>query len=174
MITVEATLSIDRAAEDVFAYVADPANEPAWHLEVTEAEVTSPAPLGRRSEFRWLLTLTTGALVETAVRVCGFEPARLLELHAEGGGVRQAITWVFEHDNGTTRCTRSVALEAGVSPNQERNMRPLLEAHNQLSLERLKAVLEAKAGPEARDVVQGSDVSALLTKATTAMASSPQ
>ena len=43
---VEASAEIDATPDDVFAFLADPANLPSWQTGIVSAERTSPDPIG--------------------------------------------------------------------------------------------------------------------------------
>ena len=69
MADVEQTITILRPVEDVFAVIANPANDHRWSSAVIEAGITTPGPtgvgttahyvsriLGRRLEYDWVIT----------------------------------------------------------------------------------------------------------------------
>lgn len=150
MITAEAAVRINRCAEEVFAAVAegDAGNEARWHLDAVDAgtDALSGRPTGPEGGV-WDVFSSLGAGHGApgdgrGTRITALRAGRLLELEASAGAVRQAICYQFEEDGGATRCRRAVALEAGLSPGEERAVRPRLEAANQARLEVLKAALE--------------------------------
>ena len=46
MATFENTVTIRRAVEDVFAFLADFENIPTWNYAIVETKKTSPGPVG--------------------------------------------------------------------------------------------------------------------------------
>jgi uncharacterized membrane protein len=52
MVQFENSNTIDRPVEDVFAYVADVANDPAWHTDVVEGRKVSDGPIGTGSRLQ--------------------------------------------------------------------------------------------------------------------------
>lgn len=51
MIDVARSITINRPVAEVFAYVSDVSNEPAWHTDVLEARQTSEGPIGIGTTF---------------------------------------------------------------------------------------------------------------------------
>ncbi|HEY8202444.1 MAG TPA: SRPBCC family protein [Actinomycetota bacterium] len=50
--TFENTVTIERPAEDVFAFLADFENVPTWNYAVAETTKTSPGPVGVGTIYR--------------------------------------------------------------------------------------------------------------------------
>lgn len=48
---IENQAAIARPAEEVFAFVADPRNDPKWHTDVLEVHRTDDGPVGAGSRF---------------------------------------------------------------------------------------------------------------------------
>lgn len=164
MITAEAAVRINRCADEVFAAVAegDAADEARWHLDAVDAGAgaLSGRPAGPEAGVWDVFSSLAdghGALGDgEGARITALRPGRLLELEANAGAVRQAICYQFEEDGGATRCRRAVALEAGLSPGEERAVRHRLEAANQARLEALKAALEGGPPRAAAAATAGS------------------
>ncbi len=51
MIDVARSITINRPVAEVFAYVSEVSNEPAWHTDVLEARQTSAGPIGIGTTF---------------------------------------------------------------------------------------------------------------------------
>jgi carbon monoxide dehydrogenase subunit G len=80
----ELTIEIARTPEDVFAYLADVSNLPAWQSGVSSAELVGGAeskPGARMIESRNLL----GMELRTTLEISEYEPPRVLALHALDG-----------------------------------------------------------------------------------------
>lgn len=143
MITTQAEVSINRPVGAVFAFIADPRNDPKWQPDVVDATCEGDKQVAVGATFRWVLTYNGGPLIETVAKVTGFEPNRLVEIEAHGGGLKQAITYLLDGDDSSTRFRRGLALEAGLSPIRERTLRPLIASRNRQYVEKLKVVVES-------------------------------
>lgn len=51
MVTFDSGVTIKRPPEEVFAFVAEPMNEPEWHQDVVEVKRTSDGSIGAGSTF---------------------------------------------------------------------------------------------------------------------------
>lgn len=142
MITTQAEVTINRPVGAVFAFIADPRNDSRWQPDVVDASCEGDN-LVFGATLRWVLAYNGGPLIETVARVTGFEPNRLVEIEARGGGLKQAITYLLDGDDASTWFRRSVALEAGLSPIRERTLRPLIATGNRQYVEKLKVVVES-------------------------------
>jgi len=59
MATFQNTVTIRRAIDDVFAFLADFENLPTWNYAIVETKKTSPGPVGVGTTFRVLLPITS-------------------------------------------------------------------------------------------------------------------
>jgi uncharacterized protein YndB with AHSA1/START domain len=74
---VEGDITIERAAEEVFDFVADERNEPQYNPRMTHAEKISPGPIGVGTRFRSVMT-GTGPAVEMTIEYTAYDrPNRL-------------------------------------------------------------------------------------------------
>jgi uncharacterized protein YndB with AHSA1/START domain len=100
----EASITIGRPIEEVFAVVSEPANDHRWSSAVIEAGFTTPGPagvgsiahygnrfLGRRIDYDW--------------RIVEFEPNRRFVAKSIGAPVPTRATLTFEPAKGGTRFT---------------------------------------------------------------------
>ena len=55
MVTFDSAVTIKRQPQEVFAFVADPMNEPTWHRDVVTVKRTSDGPIGAGSTFVWTM-----------------------------------------------------------------------------------------------------------------------
>ena len=108
MVTVDSTVTIERAPADVFAFVSDPGNDPRWHHNILEARRTSDGPLGVGSTYEWDASFLGRRKVD--VEVTRYEPDRLAETRLESGWMKATVTYVLEPADGGTRLTRRVAI----------------------------------------------------------------
>ena len=111
MITIESTEWIDRPVEHVFAFVSDVRNDPQWHTDVLEAEFDTAKPLTTGTTFRVRFKPFMG-LSEGTGTVTAYEPPRRVVLTNQMGKFQPVITITVEPDDGGSRITRLVKMEA--------------------------------------------------------------
>ena len=118
MQTFENTVTIQRPAEEVFAFLADFENIPKWNYAIDETHKTSAGPVGVGTRYRQTRSVP-GRSVE-GFEVTVFEPARRLAMHGQIGPFRATISYELEARAGAdtasqqrgTRCLPGHA-EAG-------------------------------------------------------------
>jgi uncharacterized protein YndB with AHSA1/START domain len=106
MISMEHSVVIDRPVEEVFAFVADQANEPKWHKDVLEAHPQQPLEPG--ATVKWLVRFM--GKNNYVVEVTAFEPHRRIELTTRQGPLKPTLTHTFEPTDGATRYQRHVQI----------------------------------------------------------------
>lgn len=106
MISMEHSVVIDRPVEQVFAFVADQANEPKWHQDVLEAHPERPLEMG--ASVTWLIRFM--GKNSYVVEVTAFDPPRRIELTTREGPLKPVLTHTFEPANGATRYQRHVQI----------------------------------------------------------------
>jgi len=111
MVDIANSITINRPAGEVFAYVTDLSNEPAWHTDLLEARKTSEGPVGIGTRYQVRFKPFMGNS-EGTNEVIGFEPNRLQVVRGEVGPMRPTVTYLVEPANGGTRFTRRLQLEA--------------------------------------------------------------
>jgi carbon monoxide dehydrogenase subunit G len=145
MIDVARSITINRPVAEVFAYVSDVSNEPAWHTDVLEARLTSAGPIGIGTTFKIRVKPSMG-VSEGVTEVIGFEPNRWQVMRGEMGRMRPTITDLFEPADGGTKFTRRIQIEAsGLMGLMLPLMRPMTEKIHTGFLANLKRVLEQEA-----------------------------
>lgn len=143
MISSEATARIERPADETFAFVTDPANEPRWHTDVVEARALDATPLGVGSRALWIMSFM--GRKEQVMTVTRLEPPTLIEMHGQAiMGLTPTITYGCEPDGDATRFTRRIQMAAaGVG----KLFTPMLKAggaaRNERFVRNLKEVLES-------------------------------
>lgn len=142
VIRVSARTTIRRPVDEVFAYVADVTNDPAWHTDVREARSRDGGPPGLGSVFdvrtRPFLGRSTGS-----VEIVGFEPPRLLELSAELSGMRAILGYRLEEVEGGTALTRQVDMgPPGVMRLLQPVLRLVISRGNARFVDNLRRTLE--------------------------------
>ena len=136
---------IEKPVEEVFAFAANPQNDPLWSSAVAEARQISEGPLGLGTTFDQVLRLL-GRRLEIAFEVTGFEPNTLLEIGRFSGRLRSAVgRRRFEAVPAGTRVTFSGEGTSGLFFNL---LEPLVAAaakrQARTGLASLKDVLEAQ------------------------------
>lgn len=146
MIAAEATATIHRPVDEVFAYIAEPRNAPRWDGSVIEARADSPGPLRR------------GSVVDVVVRSFGrhsvrfevveFEIGRRIRMRAVAASIPflPEVTYLFGPADGSTVFTRRVEIRPrgllrALGPILARSVRTGNAGH----VTAIKSVLEASA-----------------------------
>jgi hypothetical protein len=84
MISIESSAVIGRPVDDVWAFVADPHNEPTWHTDILdirpEAEPSGQLPSRWDLGSRWLVTVQFMGRKQHVVEITGLEPNRRVEI----------------------------------------------------------------------------------------------
>ncbi|MBW3663738.1 MAG: SRPBCC family protein [Actinobacteria bacterium] len=106
MIDQQHTVRIGRTVDDVFAFVAEPTNEPSWHHDVVDVHTAQSGPLRLGARLDWKVKFL--GTKDYQVEVTGFEPNHLIEITTLEGPVKPVVTHLFERDGDATRYTRRV------------------------------------------------------------------
>ena len=139
----ELEVSIARPVAEVFAYVTDVRNLPAWQESALEAEWEGDGPVAIGSRIREKRTFL-GRTAESELEVTGYAPDRRFDVEALTGPIRFRIRHSFEEIGGKTLLRVRAEAETGgmlrlagpmVARQAERQFRS--------DLERLKDVLES-------------------------------
>lgn len=139
---VQNTVHIARPAAEVFAFVADPTTAPKWNKLVLKASV-SETPVRMGTSFH-----TTGKLmgrtIELDGRVIEHQPNTRFATRSEKP-YPFTIAWSFEPEGGGTRVVRTGDLQTtGLLKLLSPITRRIASRTDQASLERMKALLEAR------------------------------
>jgi uncharacterized protein YndB with AHSA1/START domain len=146
MIETTQTITIDRPIDEVFAYVTDTANDPAWHTDILEARKTSEGPTGIGTTWHVRFKPVMG-VSEGDVEVVNFEPNRKEVQEGVMGPMQPTLTYLFEPADGGTRFTRRVEIRtSGMMRLMEPLMRLMTPGRNARFLANLKEVLEERSG----------------------------
>jgi carbon monoxide dehydrogenase subunit G len=129
----ELTIEIERTPEDVFSYLTDVSNLPAWQTGVRSAELRD----GRIEESRSLL----GRELNTTLEVVESEEPRLFTLRALDGPVRFTVRHELEPADDGTRLT--VTAEGDVPGFAAGLLARGAERQFRKDFERLKRILES-------------------------------
>ena len=145
MIDRSDSITINRPVDVVFAYVADTANDPAWHTDILEARMTSDGPIGTGTKWHQRIKPFMG-VSETTAEVVTFEPPRREVMRGVAGPMQPTLTYLCEPADGGTTFTRRIQIEAsGFMGLMLPLMRPMIGKRNAGFVANLKRVLEQEA-----------------------------
>lgn len=142
MITITIRTEIDLPADEVFAYVADFSNNPAWQSGVEAADWTSPPPIQAGSTFDQTVRFRN---IVTSYEITAFQPGHsITTVSGKGATIPTTVTRTVM-PVGENRCRVTVDLTA--QPRLIRRLiKPLLRKMIRDSVEtdyrRLKRLLE--------------------------------
>jgi len=142
VITSRESIHVDRGPADVYRYVADLRNEPAWHEDIASVPTdTPPEPeVGRTVHitFKPFMGRTEGTF--TALEV---EPGSRIVYRAELAGLRPIITYTVEADGTGARFTRGVQMQPkGFGALMTPMMAIMVPRRNRLFVANLQRALE--------------------------------
>ncbi len=144
-ISVTSSIDIARPAREVFDYVADFENNPAWQRGMKSARFTSEPPLGVGSTYDQVASFL-GKEIVTSFEVTAFEPGSSVTITSTSGTFPIEVTRTVEA-TGEGTC-RASALVNGNPGGLFKLAGPLLRKMVQGSVRKdwanLKALLEAR------------------------------
>lgn len=85
MIDFTIEIEIDRPVAEVFAYVSDPKNLPAWQTNTVSVAQVDDGPLGLGTRLREVHRGPGGKEIQSLVEISEFEPDRVFALHMVEG-----------------------------------------------------------------------------------------
>ena len=94
MATFENTVTIQRPAEEVFAFLADFENIPKWNYAIEETRKASAGPVGVGTRYRQIRSVPSRSAEGFEVTV--FEPARRLGIDGQIGPFAARISYLLE------------------------------------------------------------------------------
>ena len=101
MIAFQTSIDIERPVEDVFAYVSDPRNLPAWNSAVQAMRPTSPSTKGTGQTFSMQRQLPTGPATNQ-LEVIAREPPGEFAMRTTTGPTPFLYRYKFAGQNGET------------------------------------------------------------------------
>ena len=143
MITAESSAEINRRPEEVFAFVTDASNDPAWHTDILEASRLSDAPIGVGSRFRWVMKFM--GRKEAEIEIVAFDPPSSAQARMVKGPVHPTITYRCEPARSGTRFSRRIDYEPeGMYRLMAPMMASMIRKRNGQFVENLRRVLEQR------------------------------
>lgn len=134
--------TIARRVDEVFAFLADAENDPAWRESVLDITRVSGSGVGTR--YRQGVKGPGGRRIDADVEIVAYEPSTLIGFRATSGPVRPTGRYELDPvDDRSTRVRFTLHAELGglkllLAPMVKRSMASEVGA-----LEKLKRVLEA-------------------------------
>jgi uncharacterized membrane protein len=145
MIHIEHSIIINRPLDEVFAYVAEPANDAAWNEPIVSTELLTPGVVGVGCRFRHTVRFV-GQQFATTGEVIDYEPNVRACVRAVGGPLDSTGCRLFEAVEGGTRLTvRLDGTARGVLRFGEAIAAKAAQRQLEQDLGRLKHLLEARA-----------------------------
>ena len=143
MVTSSESVEIERVPADVFRYIADLRNEPAWHVDIVSVPADTPAQpeVGRvvQVKFKPFMGKTDGTF--TALEV---QPGSRIVYRADFAGLQPVITYRVEPAGSGSRFTRAVQMQPrGFAKLMTPMMKMMVPKRNRLFVQNLKRALEA-------------------------------
>ena len=108
MQSFENTVTIQRPAEEIFAYLADFENIPKWNYAIEDTSKVSAGPVGVGTRYRQTRSVPSRSTEE--FEVTAFEPARRLAIRGQIGPFQAEISYELEAKAGATRLVNHVEL----------------------------------------------------------------
>jgi uncharacterized protein YndB with AHSA1/START domain len=109
MATFQNTVTIARPAGEVFAFLADFGNIPAWNYAIARTVQTSPGPARVGATYRQTRTIPRNG--EEGFEVTEFTPPGRLAIKGQIGPFSASSSYLLEPAAGGTRLTNHVELE---------------------------------------------------------------
>lgn len=135
---------VDCPRESVAAYASDPANAPAWYVNIASAEWLTPPPLaiGTRVAF---VARFLGRPLSYTYEIVDYEPGRRLVMRTSEGPFPMETTYEWsDHPQGARMTLRNRGMPVGFSKLIAPFMALAVRSANRKDLAELKAVLEAE------------------------------
>jgi carbon monoxide dehydrogenase subunit G len=142
-VRAELSIEVARTPDDVFAYLTDVSNLPAWQSGVHTAQIEdggAPRVGARIRESRHML----GRELDTTLEITEFDAPRLFSLRALDSPVPFIVRHELEPSGGGTRLTVTGVGDAGMLPGFAAGiMARRAEKQFRKDFERLKKLLES-------------------------------
>ncbi|MEM7445069.1 MAG: SRPBCC family protein [Pseudomonadota bacterium] len=143
-VDVSTEIDIERPCEDVFAFIADPDNAPAWYVNIKSVEwvTTPPAALGSRVAF---VAQFLGRRLAYTYEFVEFVPGEKLVMRTAQGPFPMETSYILTPTNsGGTRMTlRNRGTPSGFSTLVAPFMAKAMRRANRKDLSALKELLES-------------------------------
>jgi hypothetical protein len=146
MVDVLTEIVIDRPRGEVAAFAADPANAPAWYVNIRSVEWQGEpgVRVGARAAF---VAQFMGRRLAYVYELVEYDPGRRLVMRTADGPFPMETTyeWSDAGENATRMTLRNRGEPAGFSALLQPLMAKAMRSANRKDLAKLKALLEARA-----------------------------
>jgi uncharacterized protein YndB with AHSA1/START domain len=144
MMTTEGRESIARPATDVFAFVADPRNDPRWHTDVLEARLIEGATVDKGSTFE-IKTKPFMGVSGGIVTVKEYDPPSRIVFDVRMGKLEPTTTFTVVLEGQGCLVSRRIDMEPqGLMRVMAPFMGGMMRKRNAMFLANLKRVLESE------------------------------
>ncbi len=146
MVTIDHSIDIQRPVEAVFAYVADPRNDPQWQGAIKEVRLTPDGPPRVGTKVKLVVSFL-GVRLEPTNEITAWEPNRSFSYMGRAAPSTAEATYRFEAVGTGTRLSATLQVEPGglfqvAEPLFASQAKRQLEA----DFQHLKGLLEAQQG----------------------------
>lgn len=142
MIDFTNVIRIDKAPEEVYAYLSDLEHTPEWNWAISETSKTTPGPARVGTRYRQTRTVPRSATEE--LEIVALEPDSHIELEGTLAQFEARISYRLDERSGRTHVTNHVTLEApGALRLAEPLLAPRIENAVASNLKDLKTILES-------------------------------
>jgi uncharacterized protein YndB with AHSA1/START domain len=97
------TVTIARPAAEVFAFIADGANNPKWRSDRLQVKQITPGPIGVGTVFEQKQDGPMGRRIAADYEITEYEPSARLSFRVAAGPARPEGHYTFESVGGSTR-----------------------------------------------------------------------
>jgi uncharacterized membrane protein len=148
-VDVRTDIVIDLPCAEVYDYVADPTNVPAWYLNIEAVEWLTPPPAAVGSRMSFVATLLGRKLAHT-YEVTELVPGERMVMRTCEGAFPMETTYTLQplEDDRTRLCLRNAGEPSGFSRMASPLMTAAMRRANGKDLAKLKRVLEGSPEPE--------------------------
>lgn len=144
MVTIEASVDINRPIEEVFAYVSDPTKQAEWSSMTLEATLEGSGPVGVGSRVR-AIGKVLGRRLESTAEITQYDAPRKFAMRSVSGRGHLDLERQLESiGEGTRYRSKLVGESGGVFKLADPIVTALLKRTVETDLQTLKALLEAK------------------------------
>lgn len=109
MITFDNTISVDRPAADIYAYLRNVENTPEWNWAITETTKATQGPIAVGTRYRQVRTVPYPA-TET-LEITALDPNRQVEIQGTLAALPARLNYDLIEVDGGTRIVNTVNLE---------------------------------------------------------------
>jgi carbon monoxide dehydrogenase subunit G len=145
-LTTEASASVARKPEDVFAFLGDVRNEPSWHTDVLEATLASGSTDAVGCVYEIKVKPVMGITGGT-VKLARYSPPNTIVYEVDMGKMQPTTTFTVRPEGAGSRVSRKVEMEPrGMMKLMAPMMGGMFRKRNQMFVANLKQTLERSTG----------------------------